>query len=291
MRQAKTSRIFRICLMAAAACLLAALVWLVFLRPTRILVVNATLAQQADVALNNDSRKIRLRFADADVVAADGKPLRGTDAVVIFSRGLYLDEGQVAALEKSGQRGVTVFTNTLNNQHVDVQENLTPEQVQTMLDYFRNPSAGNYRNGLRFLRRIATPLRWGDRHFEAPVPLLKNMYYHREYGQYFPDHESVTTYLREKGLYHEGGDRILFISGLNFPMEGNRAHVDTLISRLTGAGFNVYPLTADGKAREQMIRALHPDAVIYLPMGRLGDDAFIRWLPGSIRCSRSAAVR
>ncbi|MBQ1709145.1 MAG: hypothetical protein II026_08790, partial [Bacteroidales bacterium] len=88
MRQAKTSRIFRICLMAAAACLLAALVWLVFLRPTRILVVNATLAQQADVALNNDSQKIRLRFADADVVATDGKPLRGTDAVVIFSRGL-----------------------------------------------------------------------------------------------------------------------------------------------------------------------------------------------------------
>lgn len=278
MRQAKTSRIFRICLMAAAACLLAALVWLVFLRPTRILIVNATLAQQADVALNNDSQKIRLRFADADVVAADGKPLRGTDAVVIFSRGLYLDEGQVAALQKSGRRGVTVFTNTLNNQHVDVQVNLTPEQVQKMLDYFRNPSAGNYRNGLRFLRRVATPLRWGDRRLDAPVPLLKNMYYHREYGQYFPDHESVTAYLREKGIYHEGGDRVLFISGLNFPMEGNRAHVDTLISRLTGAGFNVYPLTADGKAREQMIRALHPDAVIYLPMGRLGDDAFIRWL-------------
>ena len=91
MRQAKTSRIFRICLIVAAACLLAALVWVVFLRPTRILVVNATLAQQADVALNNDSRRIRLKFADAAQLAADGKPLRGTDAVVIFSRGLYLE--------------------------------------------------------------------------------------------------------------------------------------------------------------------------------------------------------
>ena len=278
MRQAKTSRIFRICLIVAAACLLAVLVWGVFLRPTRILVANATLAQQADVALNNDSRRIHLKFADAAQLAADGKSLRGTDAVVIFSRGLYLDDGQVAALEKSGRRGMTIFTNTLNNQHVDIQENLTPEQVQTMLDYFRNPSAANYRNGLRYLRRIATPLRWGDRDVNAPVPLLKNMYYHREYGKYFPDHEAVTAYLREKGLYHEGGDKVLFISGLNFPMEGNRAHVDTLITRLTEAGCNVYPLTAEGKAREEMIRALHPDAVIYLPMGRLGDDAFIRWL-------------
>ena len=52
-------------LTAATICLLAVLAWLVFLRPTRILVVNATLAQQADVALNNDSRRIRLRFARA----------------------------------------------------------------------------------------------------------------------------------------------------------------------------------------------------------------------------------
>jgi cobaltochelatase CobN subunit (EC 6.6.1.2) len=35
--------------------------WLVFLRPTRILAVNATLAQQADVALNNDSPGGRAR--------------------------------------------------------------------------------------------------------------------------------------------------------------------------------------------------------------------------------------
>ena len=262
----------------AAIVILAVAAWLFLLRPTRILVVNATLAQQADVALNNDSRHIRLRFADADALCAGGHPLRKTDGVVIFSRGLYLDDTQTAALEQSGRRGVVIFTNTLSNQHVDIQRNLTEAQRQTLSDYFRNPSAGNYRNGLRFLRRIATPLRLGDHDCDAPVPLLKNMYYVREYGQYFATHEEVTAYLRGKGLYHEGGDNILFISGLNFPMEGNRAHVDTLIARLTDAGCNVYPLTADGKNREKMIRALHPDAVIYLPMGRLGDDRFIHWL-------------
>ncbi len=278
MPQAGNKRTRHLTLFAAAVILLLAAAWLVLLRPTRILVANATLAQQADVALNNDSRHIRLRFVDADGLCADGKPLRGTDAVVIFSRGLYLDDTQTAALRQSGRRGVTIFTNTLSNQHVDIQCGLTEEQRQTLSGYFRNPSAGNYRNGLRYLRHIATPLRIGDQEAGAPVPLLKNMYYHREYGRYFPTHEALTDYLKEKGLYHERAADVLFISGLNFPMEGNRAHVDTLISRLTLEGFNVYPLTADGKTREKMIQDLHPDAVIYLPMGRLGDDGFIGWL-------------
>ena len=273
-----SSLLRRILLKSAAILLLVAAFWLGFLRPTRILVVNATLAQQADLALNNDCRRIRLQFEDAGQVADERGALRGADAVIIFSRGLYLDDQQVARLEKAGKSGLTVFTNTLNNQHVDVQCNLTEKQRETLLAYFRNPSRHNYRNGLRYLRRIATPLRPGDRHCEPPVPLLTDMYYHREYGKYFPDHEALAAYLREKGLYHEGAPDILFISGLNFPMEGNRAHVDTLISRLTDAGFNVYPLTASGEKRQQMVQALHPAAVIYLPMGRLGDDDFLRWL-------------
>lgn len=177
MLQGKNSSLLRrILLKCAAIFLLVAAFWLVFLRPTRILIVNATLAQQADVALNNDCRRIRLRFEDADKVAAENGALRRTDAVVIFSRGLYLDDAQVARLEKAGDRGLTIFTNTLNNQHVDVQCNLTEEQRQTLLEYFRNPSRHNYRNGLRYLRHIATPLRVGDRTCEPPVPLLTDMY-------------------------------------------------------------------------------------------------------------------
>ena len=278
MQQADRRKILTTAIIAAVAITLATAVWLFFLRPTRILVVNATLAQQADVALNNDCRSIRLSFEDAGQLAAEGKALRSADAVMIFSRGLYLDDSQIEKLEKAGRKGVTVFTNTLNNQHVDVNCNLTDEQTQTLLAYFRNPSRHNYRNGMRYLASIATPHRLGDRSFEAPVPLLRDMYYHREYGMYFPTDEGLAAYLKEKGLWNEGGDKVLLVSGLNFPVEGNRAHVDTLISCLTSAGYNVFPLTASGKEREHMIQALHPDAVVYMPMGRLGDDEFISWL-------------
>lgn len=47
-------------------------------------------------------------------------------------------------------------------------------------------------------------------------------------------------------------------------MEGNRAHVDTLISKMTQAGFNVYPIAGKEK-REKMLRSLHPDTWFTFP--------------------------
>ena len=55
-------QLLRIVLPAAVLVMLAFACWRICLAPTRILVINATLAQQADMALNNDSRHIRHRF-------------------------------------------------------------------------------------------------------------------------------------------------------------------------------------------------------------------------------------
>lgn len=48
MQQADRRKILTTAIIAAVASVMATAVWLFFLRPTRILVVNATLAQQAD---------------------------------------------------------------------------------------------------------------------------------------------------------------------------------------------------------------------------------------------------
>ncbi len=61
----------------------------------------------------------------------------------------------------------------------------------------------------------------------------------------------------------------LSFRGVSFPVENNRAHIDTLMSRLTRDGFNVYPIIATGAERASMIREVKPEAIIYLPMGRL----------------------
>ena len=60
--------------------------------PTRILIINATLAQAADIALNNDCARIKVTCIKKEEV----KDLSGYDAIVMYSRGLYLDDGQIA---------------------------------------------------------------------------------------------------------------------------------------------------------------------------------------------------
>lgn len=245
-----------------------------YLAPTRILVVNALEAQQADFVLNNDSRHIDVSCTDAEQM----ERLDRYDAIIIYARRIFLTDEQRAEVQEAAARGVPVFTKTLRTSDFVENHNLTDAQIDTLKLYFENDNRQNYRNGLRYLRHIATPHRWGDQQVEPPVEVPKNMFYHRQYGQYFKTADELSQYLRNQGLYHEGSPNVAFISGITFPMEGNREHVDTLITMLTQRGMNVYPLTGMGKMRERMLRQLHPDAVVYLPMGRIGNDTLIQWM-------------
>lgn len=242
--------------------------------PTRILLVNALPAQATDWMLNNDCEDIQLTCLPTDEV----RTFAGYDAIVLFSRGLFLNEEQTIQLEHAAKRGIPIFTNAWREMPTSISCNLTVGQQDTLMAYFRNGCQQNCRNALRYLRRLASRGGRNNEEVEAPVTLPKNLYYHLEPGHYFQSHQELTDYLKQSNLYHEGGRKVAFISGVTFPMEGNRAHVDSLVSRMIQTGYNVYPLSASGVTRDKMIRALHPDAVVYLPMGRLGNDSLIAWL-------------
>lgn len=244
-----------------------------WLAPTNILFVNIPEAQAADITLSNDSRLVKTTCLSTGEVSSFG----GYDAVVLFGRGLYLSENQAAELEKTSKHGTPILTLSSQAALGELFYNITREQCSKLLEYFNNPNLNNYRNGLYYLRHIANPNRIFQEAYEEPVILPDNHYYHREYGNYFETKEGLVDYLKQKGIYNKEGKNIAFIAGARFPMEGNRAHVDTLISRLTCEGFNVFPI-ASPQYRTKMIKDLKPDAVIYYPMGRLGDDSFINWL-------------
>ena len=245
-----------------------------FMAPTRILVVNALKAQLADITLNNDSRHIQVECVEAEEMGS----LEDYDAIIVYARRIFLTDEQMAEVKRVAEKGVPIFTKTLRSSDFVENHNLDEQQIATLQQYFDNENRQNFRNGLRYLRRLATPHRWGDQTFDKPVEVPSNMFYHRQYGQYFKSSEELTSYLKTKGLYHQDGPCIALISGITFPMEGNRQHVDTLITLLTQQGLNVYPLTGMGKKREQLLRALEPDAVVYLPMGRIGNDTLIQWM-------------
>ncbi len=245
-----------------------------FMAPTRILVVNALKAQQADIVLSNDHPRIKVDCVEAEEMGS----LEDYDAVIIYARRLFLTPEQEAEVKRVAEKGIPVYTKTLRSNDFVENHNLSEEQIATLQEYFDNENRQNYRNGLRFLRYIATPQRWGGQGFEKPIELLKDMYYHREYGKYFKTHDELTQYLKEHHLYHAGAQTLALISGISFPMEGNREHVDTLITMLTQRGFNVYPMTCSGKKREKMLHQLKPDGVVYMAMGRLGNDTLIQWM-------------
>ena len=241
--------------------------------PTRILIVNPLPAQAADIILNNDSRHIRITCLPTE----EATSFDGYDAVVFYGRGLHLSDEQMASIERHAAKGARFFTNSLRHFNVIVNHNLTNEQQSLLLDYFGNANRQNYRNGVRYLRHIATSNKIPEESYDKPFILPTNLYYHQEYGKYFPTKNELTAYLKAKDIYHKNGRNIAFISGVSFPTEGNRAHVDTLISRLTHSGFNVYPMAGADK-RAEMLRDLHPDAIVYLPMGRIGNDSLVNWL-------------
>lgn len=270
------SRVEKLSVIIVIAVMFGAVVWLVYaswFRPTRVLIVNPLPAQEAEIILNNDSRHIKVTC----VAMEEAGDFDRYDAVLMYGRGLYLDSVQLRSLEHAAAKGIPVFTNTLRNFSFVVNHNIDSLQADNLQRYFSNPCRENYRNLLRYVRCIATPHRLGDKEFAGPVAMPSDMYYHLEAGKYFDKADQLTEYLKNKGLYVPSGKKIAFVSGVNFPVENNRAHIDTLVSRLTADGYNVFPLTATGKVRERMIKDVMPHAIIYLPMGRLGNDSLINW--------------
>lgn len=270
------SRVGKKSIVAVVVALVGVIGWFVYavcLRPTRILVVNPLPAQEAEIILNNDSRNIKVTCIKME----DAKDFDQYDAVLMYGRGLYLDSLQLQSLEKAAKKGIPVFTNTLRNFSFVVNHNLDSLQMDRLQSYFSNPCRENYRNMLRYVRNIANPRKFGDKGYDEPVAMPANMFYHLEAGKYFNKAAQLTEHLKESGIYSTNGKNIAFVSGVNFPVENNRAHIDTLMSRLTADGYNVYPLTATGKSRERMIKEVNPHAIIYLPMGRLGNDSLINW--------------
>ena len=92
-------------------------------------------------------------------------------------------------------------------QSLRIRYEISPSPSITMLpmnnsirygEYLKNGNKHNYRNALLYLRHIATPHRWGHQDYEPPIPLLENMFYHREYGRYFSTPQEVTAYLKRK---------------------------------------------------------------------------------------------
>lgn len=71
-----------------------------FIAPTRIIVVNALKAQQADIVLSNDHPQIKVDCVEAEEMGS----LAGYDAVIIYARRLFLTPEQEAEVKRVAEK-------------------------------------------------------------------------------------------------------------------------------------------------------------------------------------------
>jgi len=255
-----------------SVCIAVYLCYNAFFAPTKIALVNFPSYQVSTIILSNDSRFINVKEVKPD----QASDLKGYDAILIFGPGLRLTEGQVKNIETAGKKGAAIYTfvfpsDIVRNHNVD---SLQQNELDT---YYGNRCKDNFKNMLHYVRKEFDNRKIIATQAEKPILIPSDILYYLDEKKYYNTVDELTNYLKEKGIYKENAPRIAFISGMTSPLEGNRNYIDSLIIGLENTGYNVYPISASAK-RFSLLKEVNPDAVVYLPMGRLGGDNLVKWL-------------
>lgn len=246
-----------------------------FFAPTRVALVGFPPYQVANFVLSLEDKRIEVDEIGSD----EAQRLTGYDAILIFAPGFRPTEEQSIAFDRSADAGIPIYS-TVSTSNTVQSRNLSEVQQARLDTYYKNAMRANFRNMLLYLREEFDRTKLSRIPADEPIELPLDVFYHTEEGRFYETADALKAHLREEGLYHEDAPNIALISGAGFPVEGNRAHIDSLINIFTRRGMNVYPFTAkDGRVR--MLRELKPDAVIYLPMGRYAGDEGVKYFTES----------
>lgn len=243
-----------------------------FLSPTRIALVNFPSYQESNIIRANDSR-----FITAEGVGIErADELKKYNAILLFGPGLRLSKEQIENIEIAGKNGTAVYTFVFDSDIIS-NHNVDSLQVENLDRYYNNRSKINFKNLLHYIRYEFDRTKFFRVTPEEPVEVPSEIFYHLDENAYYNTAKELTEFLKSSKIYHEGAPKIALISGMTSPLEGNKAYIDSLIHKFTDLGYNIYPISSMSK-RLDLIQNLKPDAVIYLPMGRLKGDDAVEWL-------------
>lgn len=243
-----------------------------FATPTKIALVHFPSYQVSSIANANEDWQIKVQAVSEEKAAT----LLSYDAILIFGPGFRPTIEEEKALEKAKEKGIPIYSYVMRSNKIQC-HNITEEQEAQLDLYYKYRSKKNYRNLLRYIRRELDPRKFFSKAAEVPEPIPEDLFYYLDDERYFNTADELTAYLRSNDLYHEQGKRIALISGTLAPLEGNRAHVDSLITGLTKKGYNVYPFISLNK-RLDLLAQIQPDGLVYIAMGRLAGNEGDAWL-------------
>lgn len=262
-------------LIPVAAILLLWLVWASFVGTTRIALVNFPNYQVARMSKSIDNTFIRLEQVGID----EFDKLDQYDAIALFAMGIRMTDEHRDVLGKLKDKKVPIFS-TAATDPVNKISSLDSIQEQRVSDYLSYGGTVNYRSLFNYVRKELTGKSLFTGEIQEPVEISSDVLFHLDNEKVFETITDFENYYKEKGFYREKAPRIALIVGMAGPFDTNKDHLDSLIVSLERHHANVYPLSGFTK-RLQMLEEIRPDAVIYMPHGRLlmgqGDKA-VDWL-------------
>ena len=229
---------------------------------TRVAFVNFQTISMGSIAKANDNPMVKVYEVGTDEL----DELTGYDMVFVNGMGLGIVAGQRAQIQRAARRGVPVYTTMATNpaNNICSTDSL---HVAKLAAYLGGGGRRNYRNMLNYIRQEIDGKIGHTPEVEEPVERASDILYHA--GVQSPDEEAefltvadYEKFLRDNGLYKEGARRIA--------VTGQMADATGLIAALEKAGYNVYPVSSLRKVMD-FLEEIHPDAVINMAHGRMGD--------------------
>lgn len=242
---------------------------------TRVALVNFPSYEAASIIRSNEDA-----FIQAEIVGTDQLDrLSGYDVVLMFAMGLKIDAAQRDLLKKMAAGGLPFYSMAATNPENNICS-LDSVSMETVAGYLGNGSRQNYQSLLRYIRTDIDGKRWFCTPADSLSEIPADVYYYIGEENYFEFLEEYQKFYEKEGLYKQGAPKVAVISAMSSPFGGNRNHLDDLIRSLEGSGMNVYPISSMMR-RMEFLRAVHPDAVVYMPHGRLqmmGGEQGVAWL-------------
>lgn len=250
-------------------------VWRGIAGTTRVALVNFPKYQVAKMSKSLDNHFIELKQLTID----DFDQLNRYDAILIFGMGIRMTDDHRAVLEKLKDRHVPIFSTAVTDP-VNKISSLDSLQDKRVAEYLSNGGSANYRSLFNYVRKELDGKSLFTGAIQEPIEISSDVLFHLDDEQVFESVETFEKYYKEKGFYKENAPKIALMVGMAGPFDTNKDHLDSLIVSLEARNMNVYPISSVIR-RLEILEDIRPDAVIYLPHGRLlmgqGEKA-VEWL-------------
>lgn len=237
--------------------------WKALLAPTRIALYNFQPFQIAKMVRSAEGQFVRVEAVDVDHTQDLGR----YDAVLVFAMGMRITEEQREYIYQLQDKGVAFYTFATTSPENDF-TTLDSLQQTTVAAYLVNGGSRNFRSLFNYIRRDIDGKRFFTGEVEAVKEIESDCLFHIGEDHSFTTVEDYEAYLKAHGLYREGQRKIVLMTGIAGPFNTNTDHLDSIIVAFQDRGFRMYPIAGFSK-RMEYLEQISPDAVIYLPHGRM----------------------